>query len=147
MGPRSSTRGGMYSILEDMDMKAKVSTLARRLEELEMRRLHEVQVVTEIPMPNKPCFIFQSTEHLGEKCPTIPVMREMFVEQENVVGQFKPSTDAPYGNTYNLSWRNHHNLSWKPKPPQYVHHVLLHNMLQHLNNHNHSQLLQSNKQS
>ena len=48
-------------------MKAKVSTLARRLEELEMRNQHEVQVVTEIPVPNKPCFIFQSTEHLGEQ--------------------------------------------------------------------------------
>ena len=48
-------------------MKAKVSTLARRLEELEMRNQHEVQVVTEIPVLNKPCFIFQSTEHLGEQ--------------------------------------------------------------------------------
>ena len=38
-------------------MKAKVSTLARRLEELEMRNQHEVQAVTEIPMPNKACFI------------------------------------------------------------------------------------------
>ena len=37
MRPQSSTRGGMYSLPEDMDMKAKVSTLAIRLEELEMR--------------------------------------------------------------------------------------------------------------
>ena len=66
MRPQYSTRGGMYSIPEDMDIKAKVSTLARRLEEREMRKLHEVQAVTEIPMPNKPCFICQSTEHLGE---------------------------------------------------------------------------------
>ena len=78
----------MYSLPEDINMKAKVSTLARRLEELEMRNQHEVQVVTEIPVPNKPCFIFQSTEHLGEQCPTIPATREMLVEQENVVGQF-----------------------------------------------------------
>ena len=56
----------MYSLLEDMDIKAKVSTLARRLEELEMRKLHEVQPVTKIPLPNKPCSIFQSTEHLRE---------------------------------------------------------------------------------
>ena len=57
MRPQSSTRGGMYSMPEDMDMKSKVSTLTRRLEELEMRNPHEVQVVTEISMPNKPCFI------------------------------------------------------------------------------------------
>ena len=37
MRPQPSTRGGMYSLMEDMDMKAKVSTLASRLEELEMR--------------------------------------------------------------------------------------------------------------
>ena len=34
MRPQNSIRGGMYSLSEDMDMKAKVSTLARGLEEL-----------------------------------------------------------------------------------------------------------------
>ena len=66
MRPQPSTRSGMYYLPEDMDMKAKVSTLARRLEELEMRNQHEVQAVTEILVPNKPCFICQSTEYLGE---------------------------------------------------------------------------------
>ncbi|KAL6326228.1 hypothetical protein AAG906_001623 [Vitis piasezkii] len=37
----------------------------------------------------------------------------------NVVGQFRPNNNAPYGNTYNLSWRNHPNFSWKPRPPPY----------------------------
>ena len=36
--------------------------------------------------------------------------REMLVEQANVVGQFKPSTNAQYDNNYNPSWRNHPNL-------------------------------------
>ena len=31
-----------------------------------------------------------------------------------------PPTIAPYGNTYNPSWRNHLNLSWGPKPIQYA---------------------------
>ena len=101
MRHQPSTRGGMHSLPEDMEMKAKVSTLTRRLEELKMRNQHEVQAVIEIPVPNKPCFICQSTEHLGEHCLTIPAMREMLVEQADVVGQFKPSTNAPYGNTYN----------------------------------------------
>ena len=35
--PTTSLRRGMYSLSEDMEMKAKLSTLARRLEELEMR--------------------------------------------------------------------------------------------------------------
>ena len=120
MRPQSNTRGGMQSMPEDMDMKAKVFILTRRLKELEMRNPHEVQAVTEISMPKKPCFICQSTEHLGEKCPTISTLREMLVEQANDVGQFKPLTNAQYDNTYNPSWRNHPNLSWKPKPPQYA---------------------------
>ena len=71
-------------------------------------------------MPNQPCFICQSTEHQGEHCPTVPSVRDMMVEQANIVGQYKPPTTAPYSNTYNPNWRNHPNLSWKPKPPPYV---------------------------
>ena len=71
-------------------------------------------------MPNQPCFICQSTEHQGEHYPTIPSVRDMMAEQANTVGQYKPPTTAPYSNTYNHNWRNHPNLSWKPKPPPYV---------------------------
>ena len=38
--PATNSRGGMCSLPEDMEMKAKLSTLARRLEELEMRNQH-----------------------------------------------------------------------------------------------------------
>ena len=58
MKPQPSTQGDIYSFLEDLDTKAKLSTLARRLEELEMRNQHEMQTVTETPVPNKPCFIY-----------------------------------------------------------------------------------------
>ena len=92
-------------------MKAKLSTLTRRLEELEMRNHQEVQAVTEAFMPNHPCFISQSTEHQGEHYPTVPSLRDMMVEHANVVGQYKPPTNAPYGNTYNPNWRNHPHLS------------------------------------
>ena len=37
MRPQPNQRGGMYSLSEDMGTEAKLSTLARRLEELEMR--------------------------------------------------------------------------------------------------------------
>ena len=39
----ANLRGGMYLITEDMEMKENLSTLARRLEELEMRNHHEVR--------------------------------------------------------------------------------------------------------
>ena len=94
MRPAANSRGGMYSITEDMEMKAKLSTLARRLEELEMKNHHEVRAMTEASMPNQPCFICQSTEHQGEHCPTVPLERDMMAEHTNVVGQYKPPTTA-----------------------------------------------------
>ena len=58
--------GGMYLLSEDIEMKAKLSTLARRLEELEMRNPHEVRAVTEASMPNQPCFNCQSTKRIAQ---------------------------------------------------------------------------------
>ena len=101
MRPVANLREGMYSITEDMETKAKLSTLTRRLEELKMRNHHEVQAVTEASMPNNPCFTFQSNECQGEHCPTAPSVRDMMAKHANVVGQYMPSTNAPNGNTYN----------------------------------------------
>ncbi|RVW58143.1 hypothetical protein CK203_115540 [Vitis vinifera] len=112
-------KAGMYTLNEDVDMKAKFAAMTRRVEELELKKMHEVQAVAETPVQVKPCSICQSYEHLVEECPTIPVAREMFGEQANVIGQFKPNSNASYGNTYNSSWRNHPNFSWKPRAPQY----------------------------
>ena len=112
--PPVNQRGGMYALSEDMELKAKVSTLARRLEELERKRVHEVQAVTERHAQVKNCFNCQSTNHPGEPCPN------PHSEDAYVVGQNKLQTNAPYGNTYNPNWRSHPNISWKPQPPIYV---------------------------
>ena len=94
MRPTTNQRGGIYSLLEDMEMKAKLSTLARRLEELELRNQHEVRAVAEAPVHIQPCFIFQYTDHQGEHCPTAPLVRDLMAEHANVVGQYKPLTNA-----------------------------------------------------
>ena len=96
------------------DTKEKFAAMARRLEEL------EVQAISDTPVQAKSCSICQSFEHLVEECPTMPVVREMFGDQANVIGQFKPNNNAPYSNTYNSNWRNHLNFSWKPRTPQYT---------------------------
>ena len=123
MRPPANQRGGMYSLSEEMEMKAKLSTLARRLAKLEMRNQHEVRAVVEAPMPNQPCFNCQATEHQGEHCPSVPSVRDLLAEHANVVGQYKPLATTPYSNTFNPNWRNHPNLSWKPKPPPHVPHA------------------------
>ena len=120
MRPSAHQRGGIFSLSQDMEMKAKISTLARKVEELEGKRLHKVQAVTEIPVQAKPCFNFQSTDHREEHCPIAPSVRDLMTEHANVVVQYKPQPNAPYGNTYNPNWKNHPNLSWKPNPPAYV---------------------------
>ncbi|RVW21720.1 hypothetical protein CK203_115379 [Vitis vinifera] len=114
-----NAKAGMYTLKEDHDMKAKFAAVTRRLEELELKKVHEVQAVAEAPVQVKLCPNCQSYEHLVEECPTISAEREMFGDQANVIGQFKSNNNAPYGNTYNSSWRNHPNFSWKARATQY----------------------------
>ena len=113
-------RGGIYALSEDTEIKAKLTTLTRRLEDLEMRNQHEVQAVNELPTSQPACYNCQSSSHPGEHCPIVPSVRDLMQEHAHVLGQNKPPTNAPYGNTYNPNWRNHLNLSWKPKPPAYA---------------------------
>ena len=98
MKSRLNANGGMYVLNKDTDMKAKVAAMARRLEELEMKKVQEVQAISETSVQTMPCSICQSYEHLVEECPTIPAVREMFGNQVNVIGQFKPNKNASYGN-------------------------------------------------
>ena len=119
--PLANPRSGMYALSEEMEMKARISTLARKVEELEGKQLHEVQAVTENPAQSNPCTNFQSPVHPAEQCPMAPSMKDLMSECANTVGQYKPQQpNAPYGNTYNSNWRNHPNLSWRPNLPAYV---------------------------
>ena len=120
MRPPSHPRGGIYALSEDMEMKVKFSTLTRKVEELEGKRLHEVQAVTENTAQTNPCTNFQSTVHLEEHYSMAPSVKDLMSEYANVVGQYKPQPNAQYGNTYNSNWRIHPNLSRKPNPPAYV---------------------------
>ncbi|RVW30850.1 hypothetical protein CK203_116074 [Vitis vinifera] len=63
-----NVKAGMYTLNEDDDMKAKFAVMTRRLEELELKKMHEVQAVAEAPVQVKLCPICQSYEHLVEEC-------------------------------------------------------------------------------
>nr|CAN61722.1 hypothetical protein VITISV_024824 [Vitis vinifera] len=103
MTSQPNAKGEMYILNDGIDMKAKIAAMARRLEELEMKKMQEVQAISQTPLQAMPCAICLSYEHLVEECPTIPTVREMFGDC----------------NTYNSNWRNHPNFSWKPRAPQY----------------------------
>ena len=93
----------MYILNDGIDMKVKIAAMARRLEELEMKKMQEVQAISQTPLQAMPCTICLSYEHLMEECPTIPTVREMFGDC----------------NTSNSNWRDHPKFSWKPQPLQY----------------------------
>ena len=119
--PPVNQRGGMYALTDEMEMKARLSTLARKVEELEGKQLHEVHAVTDNPAQSNTCTNFQSPAHPIEQCSMTPAVKDLMSECANTVGQFKPQqSNAPYGNTYNPNWRNHPNLAWRPNPPAYV---------------------------
>ena len=109
--PPVNKRGGIYSLSKDVEMEAKLSSLTRRLEELEIRNQHEVRVVTEASMSDQPCFNCQSTSHQGEHCPISTLVRDLMAEHAIVVGLNRQLVEAQYGNTYNPNWKNHPNLS------------------------------------
>ncbi|RVW83483.1 hypothetical protein CK203_051775 [Vitis vinifera] len=80
---------------EDDDMKAKLAAMTRRLEELELKRIHEVQAVAEAPMQVKLCPNCQSFEHLVEECLAIPTKREMYRDQANARATQYQQPDPP----------------------------------------------------
>ena len=109
----------MYTLNEDVDVQAKMATLSRRLEKLETRGAHEIKVVNDVPMQIAQCSICQSGEYLVSKCPTVPTVREMFMERANVVGFVKHTNSSPFSKTFNSGWKNHPNLSWKSGQGQF----------------------------
>ncbi|RVW73753.1 hypothetical protein CK203_057590 [Vitis vinifera] len=88
----SMLRLGCIPLNEDDDMKAKFAAMTRRLEELKLKKMHEVQAVAETPVQGQSCPICHSYEHLVEECLTIPAVKEMFGDQANVIGQLSPIT-------------------------------------------------------
>ncbi|RVW13066.1 hypothetical protein CK203_108970 [Vitis vinifera] len=71
MTSQPNAKGEMYILNDDIDMKAKIAAMARRLEELEMKNMQEVQAISQTPLQAMPCAIFRSYEHLVDECPTI----------------------------------------------------------------------------
>ncbi|KAL6342735.1 hypothetical protein AAG906_016569 [Vitis piasezkii] len=102
MTSQPDVKGEMYILNDGIDMKAKIAAMARRLEELEMKKMQVVQAISQTPLQAMPCAICLSYEHLVEECSTIPALREMFGDC----------------NTYNSNWRDHPNFSRKPQPLQ-----------------------------
>ena len=129
MKSQPNAKGGMYVLNEDIDMKAKIAAMTRRLEELEMKKVQKVQAISETPVQAMPCSICQSYEHLVEECPTIPIVREMFggvsykqmllVNSSPITMLYMTTLTIRIGGTIQISLGNQSHLS-------------THNLLEHL---------------
>ena len=76
----------MYALSEEMEMKARISSLARKVKELEGKQLQEVHAVTENPAQSNPCTNFQSPVHPAEQCLMAPTVKDLMSECANTIG-------------------------------------------------------------
>jgi hypothetical protein len=97
----------MYNLSEDHDLQAKLASLARKVEALELKRSGQLKSVQEIM-----CQIYETDEHATNDCPTLFSFKECLHEQANALNSFQRSNHNPYSQIYNLGWRNHPNFSW-----------------------------------
>jgi hypothetical protein len=94
--------------MEDHDLQAKFTSLARKVEALELKMSGQLKYVQEIM-----CQICEINEHSTNDCPTSPSFKECLHEQANALNSFQRPNHNPYSQTYNSGWRNHPNFSWK----------------------------------
>ncbi|RVW63635.1 hypothetical protein CK203_056917 [Vitis vinifera] len=62
MTSQPNAKGEMYILNNGIDMKAKIAAMARRLEELERKKMQEVQAISQTPLQAMPCAICLSYE-------------------------------------------------------------------------------------
>ena len=83
--PQSSPfSGGIHNLREDYDLQAKFASLTKKVEALELKKNNHVKFVQNIS-----CYVWDSTDHSTQDCPTLPTLRESLQEQVNVVDNFK----------------------------------------------------------
>ena len=68
---RASTNpsgGGKYQLREDDDLSAKMASLTRKLEAMELRKVNGINIVPKI---DEVCRICETVEHPTNECPPI----------------------------------------------------------------------------
>ncbi|XP_052302019.1 uncharacterized protein LOC127904107 [Populus trichocarpa] len=133
-----SHSSGKFQLKETDDLNARLASLARKVESLEIKKVHVMSEQQE-----ESCVICESKGHRTTECPTIPAFKEVLYGQtsdsSNVRKPFSNQVGNPYSETYNPGWRNHPNFRWRnegssvpqtfqPPPPPF--HAPTHNTYQ-----------------
>ena len=100
-------KGGLYEVSEDLDIKARLNNLTRKVEALalgrEMNSVNQVQSET--------CSIYASPMHTTQMCPSAIGYPDFYIEQANALNNYGKPFASPFSETYNPNWRNHPNFS------------------------------------
>ncbi|KAL9387950.1 hypothetical protein Peur_021074 [Populus x canadensis] len=111
-----SHSSGKFQLKETDDLNARLASLARKVESLEIKKVHIMSEQQE-----ESCVVCESKGHRTTKCPTIPAFKEVLYGQtsdsSNVRKPFSNQVGNPYSETYNPGWRNHPNFGWRNEGP------------------------------
>lgn len=97
----SNPKGGIYLIREEEDVNAKIASLTRKLEAMELQK---VNMVKAIKIHNNACDICENDAHHTKDYPTIPTFKEVLHDQANAVNVYQRPFSWSYSNTYNSNW-------------------------------------------
>ena len=88
---------GLYEVSEDLDIKARLDNLTRKVEALALGRgmnsINQVQSET--------CSICASPMHTTQMCPSIVGYLDFYIEQANALNNYGKSFASPFSKTYN----------------------------------------------
>ncbi|XP_073273286.1 uncharacterized protein [Primulina huaijiensis] len=105
----STNGGGIYNLKDDIDIQAaKLASLGRKIESLEMKKSGQLKNIQEIV-----CHICDIHDHATKDCPTLPSFKECLHEQANYVNNYKKPILDPFSTSYNPGWKNHPTFSWR----------------------------------
>jgi hypothetical protein len=107
--PSTTSSGGRHHLREEDDLNARIASLARKVESMELRKVNEITLVQR----EEVCGICEIMGHATHECPTIPALKEVLHDQANAMNTYKKPFQSPYAETYNPGWRNHPNFSWR----------------------------------
>ncbi|KAL9399457.1 hypothetical protein Peur_008418 [Populus x canadensis] len=111
-----SHSSGKFQLKETDDLNARLTSLARKVESLEIKKVHVMSEQQE-----ESCVVCESKGHKTTECPTIPAFKEVLYGQtsdsSNVRKPFSNQVGNPYSETYNPGWRNHPNFGWRNEGP------------------------------
>ncbi|RVW64996.1 Retrovirus-related Pol polyprotein from transposon 17.6 [Vitis vinifera] len=111
-------KAGMYTLNEDVDMKAKFAAMTRRLEELELKKMHEVQAVAETPVQVKHVLFVNLMNTWWRSALQFQLLEKCLENKQMSLDNSSPI--AMLRMEYlQLKLEESSKFSWKPRAPQY----------------------------